>query len=531
MPNKIYVSKNTGAGNPAVWEQAGVSLKKLGDDIPGSMESFTGSAGSPEPNPLNRTIEFEGDIYTAHDSKVYKLSGSGTWDLDYTASVAVASNTEGMVGLYTALVGDKSYLYMIWKGSTEMRMVRKTSAINDTGAWGSEITYTPTLTAGMGNAGTHLVFAVQFNNVVYCRFVAEQSNNWSPLILANLETNAITEAPEPVFPPSEANVNANNWIFCGDIAPLNKKIYYTLSSSRDVTGKKLKENYLFEVEGGIVREAAFINRCQEKSDTANGFEVPLNTNFEHRDGLFPKGNSLYAIVWATGANTPVPTNVSSDTETNDGWAMYKLTPSGSTFLKQEVTDTVLPASLRRAATTGISVSPSWNGKWHITNQIDASGNERTWVYFSNRGLDGSIVNLYEFIDDSTELELVDIGSNVRLAPPAYKTGGGQREPAPIQAFIKDVREGTNAGTVDVDVRIIGSGQSILMGILYSSEQKTPTSLMNFSATTSGVLISSNTIVSGLVAATGDLFTVTWEAENQGVPYAVKTLMNPIITLL
>jgi hypothetical protein len=503
----------------------GVSLRKIGGDIPDVMEAPGNGA---RPLSINRVADFEGDKYVVHNAVIYKLSASGTWDADYTLGASAGNTQEHAAGLYTILAGDESFLCHIWKrGTTTLGMVRKSSSIDGGGAWGSETTYTTQQSWTQGN-GTSVMDALQIDNLVYFRYSDENGDQKSPLFLANLETEGFSELQLEAIPP-ETNVNTNGIDAFGSFSPFNSKLYYTITTTET---NSLKENYLYEVEGSVVRKLHLINRIQQSGDITNGLEGNNNTRFSHRDGLFSKGSGLYAIVWATGLQGINGASVDTDDQPDDGWGMYKYIPSGNTVVfDSDVSDTVLPASLRRNVTDSNPVGALWSGRWSTVNQVDASGDERVYLYFENDGEDGTPRSLYEFIDDTQELDLIDIGANAAFSLPTYQRGGGNYESKPISAFIKDVREGTNAGTIDIDVRIKGSGQEVIMGVLFNTEKDTPVDLMNLSATNSGSLIQNNTAVSGLIAGSGDLFTITWLAENQGVSYAVKTLMNPIITLV
>jgi len=533
MPNKVYTNKYWGvAGSPIVYEQTNASLKQVGNELPASLETV--SNFNAYPLTLNRTVNFEGELYTVQNEDVYKLSPSGTWEVDFTSiTSAQQAGQFGVIGLFPVLLNQEDpYLYYVRKGtSANVVITRKSSPISAGGNWDTEAV-TAITTWGRATFANDTAHSALLNNILYFRFLSFDYQVSSTLCFANLATKSVGDfAKESV--PIEANVNASDFSPAGAMELWNGKLYYTMSTIQFSTGPRLKENYLYEVVGAVSpRKAIQINKLQQPADTALGLLGDNNTH--HRDGLVAKDGNLYAIVYATGWEGVSTGAVSIDSLDSPGWGMYKIVNSGNEIvLHSEITDTVLPQELRRVA--GMSGAPngvSWNGRWTTQHQVDESGVERVYLYYANNGFAGSLVNIYEFIDDTQPLQLIDVGLDASLSNASYRRGGGNYEIQPAKTFPVAVRQGQVAGTVDIDVTIVGTGQPLLFGMLYNSDNEAATTLMNLVATTSGTIINGGTAVSGLLAGdTGNLMTLTWAAEAQGVEFAIQTAINPILTLL
>lgn len=539
MANKKYVLKYWGfgaspAGSPGVFELQGLSTKKVGGDLPGSLEDI--STYDVAPRRLNAVANFEGEKYAYHNNNVYKLSSSGTWDLDFTGSVSLPNAQQfSIVGLYPALVEGKPYLYAVRKGSSNVVvMTRKSSPITAGGNWETEQSFTQSAWSQQAGPGVTVAYQCILDNIVYFKFLGF-NHNGSQLKLANLNGNSITELPsEPL--PAERNVNANDWVRAGDIEVFNKKVYFTQMTQRDNFGQRAKENYLFEVHGSVgPRKVALINRLQQQADTNTGMRINngLNECF-HRDGLVRKGDALYAIVYASGYEGSPAAAPNIDAVLSTGWEMHKFVPSGTTVVfDSEVTDTVLPQELRRQSDpSGAQNGASYRGRWTKSHEVDESGNARLYLYYTTKGNQGSIITQYEFVDDTQELLEVDTGGDGQFSNVSVQQGGGNYEVQPVLTSMENFREGQNAGTIDIDVRVIGTGQALAMSFLFDKDKKEATTVMQLAATTSGTLINNGAVVSGVLAGdSGNVYTITWRAEDQGIPYALQIATNPIITLL
>lgn len=527
MPNKILVSKNFGGGNPAVYEQAGVSLRQIGADIPASMEGWTGLS---EPKPVNRAAEFNGDKYVIHDDSVYMLSASGTWDVDFTASIVSPVNTDTTVGLFPILVGASgSYLCYVWKSTVgNVHIARKSSA----GSW-NEVTTALTDFAGSSTAGLKVAFSILVDNTVYWGYADDFDRDLSYYYGANLETQGAWEMPVPSI-PTDSNVNSNNFVGGYGSTSVGAEFYFTLGAGRDFTGTRVYDSWLYRISGGILDKVSLISRTIPEGSTRTGLRTDANTG--HRDGLVRKDGNIYAIVWATGTTDfDEVTTENSDLLPDDGWSMHKLVPSGSTFIyDSEITDTVLPKNLRRDASVGGNgdVGARYAGQWSPLIQLNPSGQEEILLYYANDTEPGTLRNLYRFNNDTSELELLDIGSDASLSMPTYTRGNGSYESNIIESWIEGLTENeSRAGESYVDVRIKGSGQPVTMHVIFDSDKNTPDTSMVFTSASSGVLISGNTVVSGIVADESILYRMSWQAETQGVPFGRKTPMQPRITLL
>lgn len=521
MANKELVVKYRGAGNPQVFEKTLASLRQIGNDLPGTLDLNNERARA-----TNRACNFEGDKYAVQNYKVYKLSASGTWDLDFTPAVSIGATYEGVVGLYPALVGSDPFLYYIWRGTSGTnRMTRKSSKFTGAGSWGSEVVGTNSIAFGNNSA---LSDAIQVGNAVYFNwggYTQAGIGGISDFYVADLQTNTLGEVK---IPPRHADTNPSLGIPHANAVfdSWNGKVYTTYYRGQNISSVRLSSAELVEIQGSLAGTTSILSFI---SDNTTGLAFAVDTaDSSHRPVLFNDKTDMFAFVWESGHTVA---NEFSDVNAYDGWCARRVVDSGGILVIEDITNSVLPVAIRRNNGAG-GGSAHWTGRWGVNTQVDGSGNFSILLNYTDNGAAGSQSIIYKWIDKDTQLELLDIGTDPSLSTPHYSRGGGTQESAPIQSSIEDVRENTSiAGDVEIDIRFIGSGQAITFGLLYDENKEVVNKFATLRSSTSGTVAGDGKTVSGITVDSGNIITLSWKAESDFVPNGKSTGLNPVIYLV
>jgi hypothetical protein len=346
MAAPLLIAKTTGAGNPEVFTMTGATTAKLGDDLPGSLE--TGSeAGTLL---LNRVINAFGGVYACVDDGIYKLqtgSRDGEWSnlaidggLPYTNQET--TDTTFQYGPYFIVIDGEPYLFGLYSSAHGLAGVRTWKINLRTGT--STISGNLNLGVNRGPIGTHILY----NGILH---------------LWNISSN-VFHLVDPANTPPTISATTSTSMMGHEVE------YDVFDNKLYATGRNSSTGY-----PGIYQ-----------FDAGNWFKVldlfttdvgDLNTR---RRCLFNDGTSMYAIV-------PGATN----------WRMFQLDLiAGSLSITQELTGIVLPPSI-----TSVN-----DGFWMTYQNQLSDGSTEILLYF---GRSGSL-SQYKFIDDTVALSLEDTGA-------------------------------------------------------------------------------------------------------------------------
>ena len=229
----------------------------------------------------------------------------------------------------------------------------------------------------------------------------------------------------------------------------------------------------------------------------------------HQPALFkqPGQNKLIAIV-IMGDSAGGGTNVGSQ--------MWELTPSGSVFTPNNITNTVLPADLRpggRGTGSVIPISDRWYP--YMNNDIQPPVEEMYLAYIAHNG--GTGYGIYTHIDTSTlwSSPTPSLGNTYSL--PCQSYGGGGRINKGLTANQPKAQFGTAVlGAFRISYRVWGTNAGQTLSLYYSTGQETPITKGTIIAQTGGSGISGGS-VTGITGDNGvTLFTLDWDIINDGV---------------
>lgn len=520
MPKKILISKHRGTGAPKAFTMLNGSTSQIGTDLPEVMEANnTRSLGR------NRILEFEGELYCAQTYNIFKYSASsGSWGLERGGSGLANSEPHLDYGLYVALVDDKPFLYHIFQSSTgadDIAIQKKESKFKGSGQW-TEVASIDGPTTNF-NGDTDAFFSgvidvIQVGNTIYftCSFedAVGSADGVATTITFNMETENIGFISYPAL-ESDSDIYAGPVCYCVHNGRLFIMVYEGFASGVNTIFQRIS---LIEIVGatGVKRDTIAFN--------ASDLVHPFGTSalFEGRQVLFSDETNLY-MMWHR-----------YDSASDYGFHLQVYDAPVDSQLVTPIDDvetTVLPTSFTQ---DGGSL-PNARARWTTYTQVDGSGNSEIYLTHAPFGTAGNIQTIYKFNGSGTPLTTEGVGGDAAMSLPNNRQGGGQYEWSQFKPFdsqIEDIRPSDLLGNILIDFRIIGgSGQDVTAKFLYDVEGEHLTTFANIQTPTPSGSISDGQTITGLVADSGILYTVNWQAQSDGVEIGDEFAISPLITLV
>lgn len=520
MAKRILVSKNRGDGNPKVFTLLNGSVSQVGADLPTTMEPNNNTSLA-----RNRVIEFEGELYCAQNYNIYKYSeASGTWGLERGGSGIANAENHMDYGLYISLIDNVPTLYHIFQGSGTtgftVSLNKKQSKFAGNGEWSEVANLVATDRIFFGDqdttypglldvlqVGNRIYFAVAYENILFGQ------DGFNKVNVFDMET----ETPSSVANP--APLSTSFW-FCPPISfcEHNGRLFYMMYDAVDAAPERFDAVSLVEIIGStsIKRDTILFNAGGVTQGTYWG----APTWFEGRHALFTDESNLY-MLWHR-----------ADTVSDYG---FRLQVYDAPKDSQDVTpiDDVETTVLPNIFTQSDGNLPNFRARWIPYTQITASGDSEIFLMHTPFGLDGSLGTIYKFNGSGSLLTTEGIGGDASFSMPSNRQGAGQYEWSefkPFDSHIEDVRPSQIPGNMDVDFRITaGSGQAVRARLLYDIEGEHLNSIASLQMPSSGTITGGNTIIN-IVADSGILYTVSWQAQSDGVDVGQALTIVPQVTL-
>lgn len=519
MASRILMHKSRGVGAARVDAILNGNLQQVADTIPNGLESPFG-----QPLLRNSVAEFEGDVYVANGYNVYiSIDGTGNWTLDFDAD-GISRTADGYdVGLYPTTIDNMPYLYHIWNsGNTTWVSSRKVSKFSSSGVWEPIITHTTTQNIN-DDGGSFIRDIIQFNNIVYF-MTAEDNYRLTEIDRAyfittfNMETESMGEISHPASLTAGAAIPQIPISFCAFNGELYYLMYYAggISNNEDFNG--IQVNRI----NGTATANLLLDSTFSSDDRNIGWgafsDGSTPTNIEilsNKPVLFTDEDKLFALYY---------------TEPNAGFKLIRMAGAadGSLSWDGDFTTQVIPTFLQSGN------APSQAGRWTTYTQVNASGEKEIYLTFSSNSEEGTSVSWYQFINETSPLDFLGFGADSTYSIPNYRQGGGAYEWSifkPLDIQIEQFTPSTsNIGSIEISYRIIkGTGQPVTASFLFDTEGEPTNTYCDLVNPNIGIIV--NNSVDGITADTGNLYTVNWRAELQGVTVGTPFSIVPIVTLV
>lgn len=482
---------------------------------------------------INRVVEFEGDIYWFHRNsiRVY-VPGSG-WTRSATTKAGVGgvltsmnetSYNQSVIGLYPFQTqnGEQKLaaVYVDAASAGRLAMHVKNSRFTNDGSWSAEISFTPggvidgSWLSDGGNGypalnGTKLY--VQFRGFANERLY----NSYLELDLEDQVATSFSRSPISDLPSNVTSTSGNNVhaippdVFC-TYSGITWLCYMAGGAGASLgAGRPWQQPQAIVIERvrQIIPQLDLVVMTGIRPN-GNAGGVGANQDFfEGRNEMFviPESGRMYALtyIWGSGATN------------HRGWACWRLRyDNGTDSLLNEgdIGWKVLPPPLRLQTSSSLD---NMHGRFKSYSLVDVSGQLTTILEFSRDGNEQSLENVYQWIDEDTEMRLLNTGGSAGWSKPLIKIGGGESVWSPRQpynfAFRADA-SGADPGTLKLRTRIFGSSEAVKVRYYFTAKGHPMQRIANISAPTSGS-ISANELT-GITANSGE-FVVDWAIQAQG----------------
>ena len=470
IPN-IYILLNTSGAIQAAELVGGGTINQIGADIEVSSSETLAAARIY----TNRVIEYRGEIFvickqgTAAEVFGYNR-GTGLWTSRFNAA------DRNPVGLFITNTGTTQRL----TGVFQLGASALISYTDDGSTWNS--------TSDIGslvspNAGP----IIEFNNRLY---MPSLSNG-----VRITEIDPVALSVTDITPPFVGAIVGDASI---DMCVYDDRLFVLTPNPNAGTAGSDWELYEF-VGGNFVFNTTVTN--DGRLGTAAGTRQGQCCLFQD-----PTTNDLIAICNGT----------TDGTSTNAGNTVFRLTPSGSSFMVNEITSTVLPAALQPGGRG--SSTDYYEDRWlcYVTNET-TPGSPEVYLFFAQGPAPGTGFTTYTWNSVGSAMTSLATGPNTNYAMPHQKFGGGGRvnRSTGNQCMIESAT--AVSGGYRISYRVYGTVSSQTVRLYYDLNQDIPSTQASISAQTGGSGISGGNSVTGITGDDGStLFTLDWDIVTDGV---------------
>lgn len=503
----------------------------IGTGLPTSVE-IQNAGWEVTANAKNRVIEFESELYCVQRQDVYKFNSTNDkWEIDHAASGkyqpggSLDFGDSVTLGLYISAENGVSYLHHIWaaSGTDTWRGVRKQSRFTGTGDWEQEVIYTTPFASlsadATYNTSTYggVLDVLEFNGKIFALTSTAQTTSAESLhnpIIFDLKSNTMAQVTLPPVSFGE------KWASTGAFAAHQDRIFFLGYNQTQIGVGSV------QINGAVICELIGTDLITKLTLSPVGSPVNRATYdiASSKPIFFSDGEYLYAGPYL-------------DVDTTDGYALYKINPSGIDLVNLGETSGILPLSISRGPflDPDIDRSDEFVPKVSIYTQVDASGNEEIiFAHFAqtNSGRPGSF---WRWQGPNERLKYLGVGHGPEFSLPSFRQGGGAylwSEHKKIQTQIENIEPSNTVGNATISFRIIGgSGQPAVVRFLYDNNTQFATTFasledVKYPVVSSGVVASGN-YVTGIIADENIVYKVDWKAQDDGIATGESYVINPV----
>lgn len=483
QPYLIMRHKSSDHSQVAVFKDYNKQLVQVGDDFSTIEYNITRNHNFEQ----GRVIHWHNALYAVAYDRIWKyVNESGDWNPIYQFPNFSSSYANVHLGLYPILVSGNIPLLICsyTRSDGDIHFVKiHTGADGQDAIWQSQ---EYDFTVGVGSETCMRSAVTWRDNLCFLFDSLPQSALtliiYNPTIENLIETNVI---------------DGDSAVYGGDLIVRNNRLYLA-AYSPGFSNKTLK---LWRIIAATTHSELY------DYDNSNTENLGINV---HAARAWVLNDAIYILGY-----------ISAPSYT---WKLYKtvLTDADTIDSVTDLTSAVLPSKFRAGGTEAAAGVAS-NNTTHWTRKMDNVSNNGVGaptIYLQyTRGAAGDSRELYQFIDDSTPLSLIDAGEDgQRYTECDDICGGGHRIwPGSGVLNISAPTLTMNGPDVEIGFRLFGNNEYVAVGFSYNLGSDSISNHCTLKYTSHGSISGLNDeFIKSVQADNTTLYTVTWDAASDGL---------------